>query len=49
LNEKKEPHFFTQAHKINYEKALESRNELDPSKIDWNKEIERQKINARND
>jgi|UPI00036DCE8E hypothetical protein len=49
IDKKKEPQFLTQAHKKNYEKAMESRTLLDPSKIDWNEEVERQKRNARND
>ncbi len=39
--------YLTEAHRKNSEAAMKYLNSLDPSKIDWEKEIERQKRNAR--
>jgi murein L,D-transpeptidase YcbB/YkuD len=45
---KKNPKYLTEAHKKNSEAAIEAWNNIDPSKIDWEAEKERQKKNARN-
>lgn len=44
-----EPQFLTEAHKENYEKGMETYKNINPSEVDWDKESERQKKNARND
>lgn len=42
-----EPQYLTEAHRKNSEAAMKYLNSLNPSEIDWEKEIERQKRNAR--
>jgi len=47
--ELKKPNYLTEAHRKNSEGAIKNFNRINPSKIDWNKEVERQKRNARDD
>jgi len=42
------PTYLTKKHKINSENVINYTNNIDYSKVDWNKEIERQKLNAVN-
>ena len=44
-----EPKYMTEAHRKNSEAGMRYQNSLNPSKIDWKKEKERQKNNARKD
>lgn len=44
-----EPKYLTEAHRKNSEAAMRYQNSLNPSEIDWEKEKERKKKNARND
>ena len=46
--EKKNPKYLNEAHRKNEEAAMEAWNNIEPSKIDWKAEKERQKKNARN-